>query len=107
LINECLAFLDLKNEHNDHLVQDPLKMLTKRDILKIAERVTSGSAVEEVVKEFEQGNFPTMDNMLQQMALISLTKDLGGHIFIEKQYILEALKTGNILREDVFTIGSM
>jgi hypothetical protein len=45
--------------------------------------------------------------MLQQMALISLTKDLGGHIFIEKQYILEALKTGNILREDVFTIGSM
>jgi len=82
-------------------------MLAKREILKIAQKVISGTAVEEVVREFEEGNFPVMENILEQMALISLTKDLAGHIFIEKQYIMEALKSGNILRKDVFLVVPM
>jgi hypothetical protein len=79
-------------------------MMVERDILKVARKVQSGAAVEEVVQEFENGKFPMLDNVHQQMALISLTENLAGHIFSEKQFITEALKAGNILRKDVLTL---
>ncbi len=77
-----------------------MKNLVDREILQIAKKVMSGTEVEDIVQEFESGNFPILDNLHQQLALISLTEDLAEHIFIEQQFISEALKTGRIVRKD-------
>ena len=70
----------------------------------MATTILSGGTVEDIIQEFERGCFPLLDNVQQQMALLSLTEELAGHLFIEEQFLSEALKTGKMLREDVYTL---
>jgi hypothetical protein len=83
------------------MLQDPIKALVDRDVLSIVQKINMGKTIENIIQEFEHGELPILDNMLQQMALLSLTEDLGGHIFIEEAYLSEALKTEKILRKYV------
>ena len=76
------------------------------DILKIAKIILSGGTVEEVIQEFENGEFPILDNVQQQMALLIFTEELAGHLFVEEQFLSEALQTWKMLREDVYQIYS-
>ena len=58
--------------------------LAKPVIVAIASQALEGKQVQDIITDFELGNIPQLDNTSVQMALVALTEELKGSIFIEK-----------------------
>jgi len=76
--------IDIDQELSELVCYGSMPLLAKPAILTLATDCMDGKDIEDIIADFQLGNIPQLDNVTAQMALVALSEELKGNMFIKK-----------------------